>query len=156
MSKKLPEVLGSISSHTDKLLDLISGQKRCMLFGMSDLYTGSNSTMHLCECPVASRTASNVLIYLIVLPSLYLCLQAGYSSSSSSHAGLDGRQAAVHATIKAAQEHTTQTGVPCYSVSAVMDADVVEGSPVAHREQLPAREAWRVARVASVAVPPSR
>lgn len=47
----------------------------------------------------------------------------------------------------------TQTGAPCYSISALVAADMQEGQPLVVPEAL---EDWRVARVQTYAVPPAR
>jgi hypothetical protein len=75
---------------------------------------------------------------------------AGHISSSSSSTS----QHRVDPAIQQAMSTTTQKGVPCYSMEAVVSADIIEGRP-ASAQQLRA-EPWRAARVKSYAVPISK
>lgn len=48
---------------------------------------------------------------------------------------------------------TTQKGVPCYTVEALVAADIVDGRPAT--PEVKATEPWKVAHVKSYAVDPS-
>ncbi|KAG2491499.1 hypothetical protein HYH03_010077 [Edaphochlamys debaryana] len=54
---------------------------------------------------------------------------------------------------------TTQTGVPCYTVPSIIEADIAAGTPIldaAVESAMREVEDWRVARVQTYQVPPSR
>uniref|UniRef100_A0A383WAQ5 Uncharacterized protein n=1 Tax=Tetradesmus obliquus TaxID=3088 RepID=A0A383WAQ5_TETOB len=68
--------------------------------------------------------------------------------------GSRARQHRADPAIQQAMSTTTQKGVPCYSMEAVVSADIIEGRP-ASAQQL-RKEPWRAARVKSYAVPVSK
>lgn len=62
--------------------------------------------------------------------------------------------AVLQAATKAVGVTTTQKGVPCFTVPALVQADIVNGKPLQH--QPAADEAWRTARVKAYPVPVAR
>lgn len=83
-------------------------------------------------------------------------IQTNITASTGSHptrsSAYNRMQATADAAVQAAMSTTTQHGSPCYTVKAVVKADLLDGKPV----KQPAPELWRVARVMTYDVPPSR
>jgi hypothetical protein len=73
------------------------------------------------------------------------------SSSSSNSSSSSTNQHRVDPAIQQAMCTATQKGVPCYSMEAVVSADIIDGRP-ASAQQLRA-EPWRAGHVKSYAVP---